>query len=144
MEAGDIIYFIIAIIVFFGSLINKENKKHVKQMKDDMDTVPPDVAEVPRNKMPPPLSKVKKVAKKKRSKEYETIDFESSVDNSRMFAYEGTSAIPNELYTINEAEELDALHTNVYHPLITDLKKGNLQHEIRKGFVYSEILNRKY
>lgn len=142
METGDIIYFLIAIIVFIGSLFEKKAKKRKQGIPPSPPSPPNVFKKTEHQKAASSVSKVKQIAQKARTKTYSTLDMPSSLDS--VFTCEGDSDIPDELYTIAELEAMEAVKKTMRHPFVDALKKENLQQEMQKGIIYSEILHRKY
>ena len=152
MEFGDIIIWIIALLSLIFSVFNSSRKKrkereeaarctrtspqhtHNEVESDDDWWLKPSTAPIPTAKMPP--------------KPYVRKEFQSSLDLINSYDEDSSSedaAFGKKRGRKNIYEKRRKSHTDrAVHPLLKDLLNDSGTHELKKGLIYGEILQRRY
>lgn len=171
MEFGDIIYFILLVFFMILGFFNDSRKKKKQQQQLEEETAPysgPGEGTPPRPSAPPVKVPRKKEKKEERPvfqssleqvtdyKKYdsgEEIEFNYDTDSVDDFE-EGIPMLHESMLgksTLRETPAApggrrasDSQRRGTPHPYLTDLYKDESIDALKKGLIYSEILQRKY
>ena len=145
MGPGDIIFLVVAALSLMFSLINSSNKQ--KKRREEQEKVrqrtnnqTPNKAEsdedwwltpstVSKSKVPPP---------------YVRKEFQSSIGSMNYGEESSSFNQPSSGRNIEKRGGRKITRASSIHPLLSDLMSDSGATELKKGFIYSEILQRKY
>ena len=153
MEIGNLIYLILGVLFLVFQIFNSSNKKkqqkeqeeaarqktgsqrtHHEEESDDDWWLKPSTTPIPTAKMPP--------------KPYVRKEFQSSLDLINSYDEDSSSedaAFGKKRGRKNIYEKRRKSHSErAVHPLLKDLLSDSGTHELKKGFIYGEILQRRY
>ena len=154
MDIGDLGFLIIAFIVFIVNFIVKSNKEKAEAQAQKQQTAKPELPEPWEEEYEmPPFFDIPAIPTKgaeddlKTSKSFIPIsDSIKSKDKRMQSALEGVSSLSESLFKEDEMESVSYQDEETMGEIsyTNELFHGNITEELKKGIIYSEILNRKY
>lgn len=156
MDFGDIIYYVLVVFFLILSFFNKskKEKKAQKQLSQPTQSKPfstrktstknhsiPIPKRIWKSETLPPTPETVPPTYKRR-------EFQSSL--SLVTDFEKESSLEGSLYVNDEgmraifSEQTENNKSVAIHPLVTELLNNNINEELRKAVIYSEIFQRKF